>query len=232
MVEGSPREHVKITLIAKDASFQVRNKVSLPIVERYAKSMKAGTEFDPIKLANVEGMLILVDGWHRLAAIERLGGTHVYAEVKPANRQQAIWMAASANLQHGVPLKSSELRNVFRAYVTSRQHLQGKGQLRSYREIGAELGKGHTTIRNWMKKDFANVAARMAGNDCMDGLGGIREIALPDLSASERHIASLLEAFQSSSDPTFRGNVIGAVRATLADMVASGGWTEPEKPEF
>lgn len=141
-------------------------------------------------------------------------------------------MAASANLEHGLQLKSDELRNVFKAYVSSRQHLRGKGYSKSYREIGVELGKVHTTIRNWMQKDFPDIAARMSGNEDFAGPGGLQEVAVPDLSATDQHIALLREVFQSSSDPTFRGTVIGAVRETLADMEASGGWNEPLKPDF
>lgn len=225
-------ESVKIALITKDAKLQVRNKLNASAVKRYANLMKAGTKLDPIRIARVDDMLLLVDGWHRLAAHDELRRTFVDAEVISATRHQAVWMAASANLEHGLQLKSAELRNVFRAYISSRQHSQGKGRIKSYREIGVDLGKGHTTIRNWMQKDFPEIAVRMSGNGEVAGVGGLQEIAAPNLSATDQHMALVREVFQSSSDPTFRGNVIGAIRETLADMEASGGWTEPSKPEF
>lgn len=63
-------------------------------------------------------------------------------------------MAASANLTHGPPLKSSEVRAAFRVYIQTKQHRKGKGRLKSFREMAQELGRSHNTIRNWMTEDF------------------------------------------------------------------------------
>jgi hypothetical protein len=86
-------------------------------------------------------------------------------------------MAASENMSHGLPLRKSELHHVFRAYVSSRQHLKKRG-IKSYREMAKDLpGVSHNTIRNWMQKDFPKIAARMGGPDA-EYPGGLRDVKL------------------------------------------------------
>jgi uncharacterized ParB-like nuclease family protein len=222
---------IKLSQLVKEVSFQVRNKVNTATVKRYADLMKAGVNLSPIRVARVDGMLMLVDGWHRVAAHEQLGKETALAEIVECNRQQAQWMAAKANLTHGLQLKNAEYRNVFRAYISTRQHLKGRGGHKSYREIGVEIGKPYTTIRNWMLKDFPEIAARMAGDDLV-GEGGLQPVEGPSIDPARDHLTRLIGVFQSSADPVFRGEIIGAVRETLADMEASGGWHEPPPPQF
>ncbi len=224
-------ENVKINQIVREASFQVRNRIDPATVKRYADLMKAGTTLAPIKLARVDGMLLLVDGWHRLQAHESLGRGWTHAEIVESNRQNAQWLAASANLAHGLQLKPSEYRNVFCAYMTTRQHVYGRGRMQSYREIGVALGRPHTTIRNWMLKDFPEIASKM-GSDEQPETGGLRTEITPEVPKAEEYLSLLIQLFQSSADPEFRGSVIGLARETLADMEASGGWNEPPPVPF
>ena len=223
-------EPVKLSQIIKDVNFQVRNAINQATVKRYADMMKAGKKLAPIKLASVDGSLMLVDGWHRVAAHESLGLETAQAEIVVCSFKEAQWLAASANLEHGLPLKISEMRNVFRAYIETGRHITGK-KMQSYREIGTILGKPHTTIRNWMLEDFPDVAEKMGGGEATE-TGGLRDIDVPDRSEADEYLSALADLFQSSSDPDFRGTIIGAVRETLADMETSGRWNEPEKPEF
>jgi hypothetical protein len=223
---------VKLSLITKDVALQVRNAIHSGAVKRYAELIRNGKVLRPIKLASVDDVLFLVDGWHRLEAMESLGQEFADAEVIQANRQEAIWLAATANLEHGVQLKQSEFRNVFRAYIKSRQHLKGHRKVKSYREIGEELGKPHTTIRNWMLADYPEIAARMAGNEDFVGEGGLQAVPKQSPNEALQHLGMVREAFRQSSDPDYRGALISSLRVALTDMEASGGWTLPLEPEF
>ena len=53
------------------------------------------------------------------------------------------WAAATANMAHGLPLKPKELRNVFAAYITARQHYKANGRLKSYRDMAATIDSEH-----------------------------------------------------------------------------------------
>jgi len=113
-IDESNIDLVEIDQITKDPSFQVRNSLSEPQIKRYMEVLRTGGALPPIKVAVVEKMLILVDGWHRLAAFEALGKRNVPVEFITASKKEVGWLAAEANLTHGVPLKRGEYRSVYK----------------------------------------------------------------------------------------------------------------------
>lgn len=222
-----------INQLARDEAFQMRAKLDAGAVKRYEGVYRSGKAMPPVKVAQVDGVFILVDGWHRVAALERLGQTQVEAEVVDTSRDEALWMAAQANLEHGVPLKAKELREVFRAYVRSKRHVLPRGKFKSYRDIGAELGKPASTIYNWMSKDFPRVAAKMAGHENFKGTGGLQEIphTPSQLAPAMQSLQQLLAAFQSTSDPDDRGAILTEAKRVVNEMEGSGNW-RVEDPDF
>lgn len=215
-----------IDQIARDNKFQVRNKLNEATVKRYENNYRSGREMPPVRVALVNDVPILVDGWHRLKALENLGKADVEAQVQNATRREALWMAASANLDHGLPLKASELRAVFRAYIKADRHVLPKGALKSYREIASDLGKPHGTIYNWMKKDFPRVAAKLGGYE--GGIGGLPDQPLgpPNEHVAEARagLAKVLTAFKGTSDAYERGTIIDELQTALSSMKGSGNW--------
>ena len=161
---------IQIDRVVRDHSLQVRTKIDSATVGRYAAAMEQGAAFPPIKVADVGGSLLLVDGWHRIEAAGRVGRERIAATIIPMSREAALWEAAKANLAHGLPLtRRGERTNVFRAYVQAGQHRKKRGY-KSYREISMELQglAAHTTIRYWMKAHFPGIAGRM-GNSATQG---------------------------------------------------------------
>jgi hypothetical protein len=135
-------------------------------------------------------------------------------------------MAAEANLTHGMPLKNKELKEAFRAYVSTRQHRKGQ-RFRSYREIASDLGgvKAHTTVRNWMKKMFPSVFRAMGGWEEED------EDTDPDLSTTKQCTAfglamdaldQLRAAACGVGDPEERGDVIATTTEVLEEIKQGG----------
>ena len=149
---------VVLAQLCRAPEFQIRDKLCRPTVHRYAAAMKAGQQLPPLSVALVDGVPCLVDGYHRVAAMELLGQATAEAIVTPATKPDAVWKAAKANMQHGLPLKSKELRQAFRVYIRTGQHRKGRGKRKSLREIGQEIGRSHNTIRNWMAQDFPKLA--------------------------------------------------------------------------
>jgi len=152
-------------------ALQVRHCLNPGAVKLYRDWTAAGRVPPPIKLGRTTaGALFLVDGWHRLEAgaldIEQdFDGSMVLALVADLTESEIRWEAARANMSHGVPLKASEYREVFRAFVKAGKHRDGSGQLLSYRDMAPIVGKAHTTLRNWMQKDFPSVFAAMGGDE-------------------------------------------------------------------
>jgi hypothetical protein len=132
-----------------------------------------GQSFPPIRLANVNGALILMDGWHRLAAQRKLKEsdgspkTRVLATIETLTENEARWQAALANTTNGLPLHFTERVNVFHAFIKTGQHRRGKRGYKSYREIARELGglAPKSTVHRWMKEHYPKIARRMAEND-------------------------------------------------------------------
>jgi len=168
------RGTIRLAHLTVSKEFQVRATLDKGTVHRYANAIRAGQQLPAVLVALVDGMHILLDGFHRVAARELLGETLIEAEVVETTRQDARWRAAKANMSHGLPLKTREIRTVFKVYVSTRQHLKAKQVLKSYREIAAELGCSHNTIRNWMAVDFPEVFKRYAGNEGY-GDGGLAD---------------------------------------------------------
>lgn len=112
----------------------------------------------------MDGTLYLVDGWHRVAAAIRRGEQIIDAVITDGTLREARWLAASANLTHGLPLTRAEKRRAFNAYVETGQHRDG-ARYKSYGDIWRELAgiaRTHSTIRNWMREDHPKVARAIA----------------------------------------------------------------------
>lgn len=193
---------VSLTHLVRSSEYQVRKKLDPVAVTRYETTLKAGGTLPPVTVADVEGVLILVDGFHRVEARERLGEGRVEAEIIKTSKRDAKGMAAMANLQHGLPLKNSEIRRAFGLYIEARRHVKTRKQLKSYREIGQELGKPHTTIRQWMQKDFPRIFKQYSGDEDFRGEGGlvdIEAIANPATEEGLRRVDEFREIYQSTT---------------------------------
>lgn len=83
----------------------------------------------PLTVARVGPRLVLVGGWHRLAALEAEGIHEAEVQMVEAREEELPWLAAKENLSHGLPLKGPEVREAFRAYVRAKQYLHENGRL-------------------------------------------------------------------------------------------------------
>ena len=129
------------TTIMRDTSLQARVRPLPPLAKKYAHEMQAGVKFPPVSLADVGGVLYLLDGWHRTEAAVVIGGhSAVEATVRTMSKAEAGWEAAAANLKHGQGYTQGDKRNVLRLYIKARKHKTGNDIVKSYRDMGAELG--------------------------------------------------------------------------------------------
>lgn len=189
-------QQVPLADIVKRPGWQVRKGISAGTVGRYAAIFKAGGDMDPVALAQVGGVLILLDGAHRMEAQRALGRDTVEATVVQMTEAQAEWAAARANLEHGQPLKKAELREVFRHYIATKQHVVGRGRVKSLRDIARDIqGLTHGTVRNWMRADFPDLYRKSYAGSGAEGHthGGLVEVKRPtqrdlDLRAAAEHI--------------------------------------------
>ena len=213
-------------------ALQVRHRLDAGAVKLYRDWTAAGRVPPPIKLGRTKaGALFLVDGWHRLEAgaldIEKdFDGPMVRALVADLTEAGIRWEAARANMAHGVALKASEYREVFRAFVKAAKHRDGAGKLLSYREMSPMVGKGHTTIRTWMQKDFPSVFAAMGGDE-----HGNNQAEFPPLEARTLADEQCTEAVKAAEaarlamagmSPQQRYRVAEGLRAALREAERHG----------
>ncbi|MBX3593548.1 hypothetical protein [Sphingomonas sp.] len=105
--------------------------------------------------------------------------------------EAALW-GYEANRKHGLPLSSAEQREMFRAYIKARKHWgRRRGQHKSYREMGEELGIPKSTLARWTQQDFPSVARALAERHPTGGSrrGGAREASPERRLEREAHRA-------------------------------------------
>lgn len=209
-------ELVPVAEIIRHQPYQVRAELDPGAVRRYRDAMRAGCEFPPIKLAKINGCYLLVDGWHRLEAYE--GSLPIAALVAEMTPAAARWEAAKANLNHGLPLKAAERREVFRAYIRAKRHVGPRGRLKSYREIGAEIGGiAHTSLYRWMKADFPRLFSKMGGAEPVvgsrdDGHRELHSAAIQAVQSSLEHAKAYARLIEC---PVERGRAIAQAQELL-----------------
>ena len=229
-------EWVPLKEIILHDPWQVRDRLDERVIKRYADMTRAGSVPPPILVGRIGGKLYLLDGWHRVTAgalqENSLEGL-VLARVASLNKNQARWIAAKANLGHGLQLKTKEFRAVFQAFIKAKQNIKADGSLMSYREIAPHIGKPHTTVRTWMLKDFPTTAKRMGGDEHGDPQAEKPE--LPD--AREEHLAVCMEAVLNVTQrvdiltPEGRWKVAQEMEVTLA-LLRQHGLQKPAPEDF
>jgi hypothetical protein len=90
-----------------DPNLNLRDRLDDFTVERYADSW---ARLPPITVFEVDGRLVLADGFHRHAAAVMLGKRTISAEVREGTFTDALDFVASVNLFHGLPLTRAERR--------------------------------------------------------------------------------------------------------------------------
>ena len=168
-----PIENVPLKNIIIDEGFQTREKlVDRRTVNRYRGALKAaisdesGPALPPVTLAKLRDKLILIDGFHRLAAHRTERWSTIRANIiQYTTLEQMLWEAAAANIHHGKPLTNREQQEAFRRFVKAKRHHRAdpaasdeckrqrpSPDIMTLHEIAKVFGKSPSTIHAWFKK--------------------------------------------------------------------------------
>jgi ParB-like chromosome segregation protein Spo0J len=90
-----------------DPNLNLRDRLDDFTVERYADSWD---RLPPITVFEVEGRLLIADGFHRHASAVMMGKRTMPAEVRVGTFADALDFVAGVNLFHGLPLTRAERR--------------------------------------------------------------------------------------------------------------------------
>lgn len=145
---------VHVEDIVKDEALQVRMKPVTGLAKKYADEMQCGHKFPPVALADVEGKLYLLDGWHRMdAAALRLGHEAVEATITPMRWLEAVGAASGSNATHGQGLSQADKRKKLDMHIKAGLHKKGGEIVQTYGDLVKLLGIKKTTLYRWMEHD-------------------------------------------------------------------------------
>jgi hypothetical protein len=85
----------------------VRDRIDPDVVTEYALAFD---DLPPIRLARVDGALLVIDGLHRIAAARQCGRETILATVEPMTYEQAFAAACRANETHGLRRSNADKR--------------------------------------------------------------------------------------------------------------------------
>lgn len=109
---------VDISKIRRDGGTQSRAEINEETVTEYAEAMAdPDTVFPPITVYFDGRDYWLADGFHRLAAWERIGRTDIPAEIRQGDRRRAILHSCSANAAHGLRRTNADKRRAVRTLL-------------------------------------------------------------------------------------------------------------------
>jgi ParB-like nuclease domain len=97
-----------IDQITIDYSVQIRQALSEEAIARYEQVLDRLPPIAVFRLREDPSVLLLSDGFHRLAAHSRQGRSEIRAEILEGSRDEAMEYAVIANVRHGMPLLAGD----------------------------------------------------------------------------------------------------------------------------
>lgn len=126
--EAEVRE-VPLSELIMDADTQVRVAIDEGVAEEYAAMYREGGKdaLPPIDAVETDaGEVIPWDGFHRACGAETAGLSSIMVRVTPGARDDARWLAISANKRHGLKRSNADKRRAAEMAVRMRPELSDR----------------------------------------------------------------------------------------------------------
>lgn len=98
-------KELKIADLIVDPTVQIRRSNHEPTIQRYEEAFE---KLPPVDVFETPEGLLLGDGFHRVAAAQRLGHTTIKANVQKGTREDVLEFAVIANTKNADPLSPDE----------------------------------------------------------------------------------------------------------------------------
>lgn len=222
-----PTGTIPLDRLVLDENTQVRAETDPGTVKEYYQHMKVGAVFPPILVARVDAQdenkgFILIDGWHRVRATQRLGQGYIAATISDeTDPRKFAWIAAARNMIHGLRLTRDDKRKVFKSYVKAGEHRKGR-RLKSAREMSRDLGGivSDRRIPEWMRQDFPSVFREMTGIEVQNPDADFGRVQ-PDERHGELASSALRDfkaAFLAIGSATIRADLLAEAQKMLHEV--------------
>lgn len=141
---------IAIDQIVATAGTQIRVKIDPAVVDEYAAGIEAGEPFPLIVVFCKDGGTdyILADGFHRLAALNKLGRKTAGVDVKIGGLHEALAYALSANTTHGLRRTSADKNHAVQMALKDPLYADA-----SLREIADLCKVSHELVRSVKEKN-------------------------------------------------------------------------------
>ena len=145
---------------------QARMALDLATVDTYADLYEDDVDLGPLDVFEVDGVLYLVDGWHRLKACEQLNKGFVRVRIVGSSNdmEDATKAALSANHKHGLRRTRADKRRCVRLALEAELY----EDLDSNRAMARDLGVSHTFVSEQRKKWEAERSGNVATDPDME----------------------------------------------------------------
>ena len=133
---------IKIEAIHRDTRKQARAGMNAEYVAELATLVEDGAKLPPITVyaAQAGGPYHLADGWHRVAAYEKLGYKDIEAEVLKGTGREAFIFGLGANFEHGLRRTNDDKRRaVMLALADAELNAQGDRQIAQVCKVSESL---------------------------------------------------------------------------------------------
>ena len=154
--------------IRTDLDTQARVQTDATVVEEYATAMLRGADFPPVEVFHDldSDMLILVDGFHRLAAhLKARPDEEIDAIIKEGTLSDARWASFTVNATHGLRRSAADKRRIIAEALRHE-----KGVKMSDRQIAGHVGVDKNTVASVRRE--LEAGGEIHHVDCREGKDG------------------------------------------------------------
>jgi len=121
-----------------DPEIQSRAQLDMIVIQEYAEAMASGAKFPPIKAIQQNGTIWVYSGFHRTQAAIK-AGVGILAEIQPGTFQDAQYLAAAENQDHGLRRSNADKRRAVEHALIAKPEM-------SDRDIAQHCGVTHPTV--------------------------------------------------------------------------------------
>lgn len=192
---------VPLDQITLDERLQPREMLSQTLVDEYTERLADGDEFPPVDVIEDGALLLLVDGWHRLAAHRQLARETIAAKVSPGGFERAILVSSGANAEHGLRRSNSDKRRaVIRLLTTeSLAQLSDSALARAAKVSVRYVGMVRTTLEN--EGVIPEVTSRIGADGKVRDIREFQETIAPKLTQPSDPIKDEGSEFDNPDTP-------------------------------
>lgn len=198
-VETADRnKDVPIKQITMDKELQPRMALTKEAVEEYVLAMQEGAVMPPCVVVFDGTKHWLCDGFHRVTAAQQLKLKAIRCEVVEGTREDAMWLAAAANLKHGVRRTNSDKRRAVGMALLCKPSS-------SLRQVAEHCSVTHEFVRQCKQQvqavtDLEVEAEEAVAEAIADGVAEDGNAVEARMSAAEAAIKSTIGVVQSAID--------------------------------